>query len=88
MTRRLLVIISDRLSTLVHKGEVTQRYYNPGNVFEEVHILEINDDRPEAAAVQPMVGDATLDLTNNEIVDLFQMLFEKVGMEMGERSNI
>jgi hypothetical protein len=23
------------------------------------------------------VGDAALDLTNNEIVDLFQMLFEK-----------
>ncbi len=64
MTRRLLVIISDRLSTLVHKGEVTQRYYNPGNVFEEVHILEINDDRPEAAAVQPMVGDATLVIHN------------------------
>ncbi len=35
-----------------------------------------------------VVGDATLDLTNNEIVDLFQMLFKKAGMEMGERSNI
>lgn len=64
MTNRLLVIISDRLSDLVRKGEVTQRYYNPGDVFDEVHLLQINDDRPDPAAVQPMVGDARLLIHN------------------------
>jgi hypothetical protein len=43
---------------------------------------------PSYQKFELVVGDATLDLTNNEIVDLFQMLFEKAGMEMGERSNI
>src|SRR2546430_2260721 len=64
MPNRLLVIVSDRLSDLVHKGEVTARYYNPGSVFQEVHLLQINDDRPDGAAVQPMVGDARLFIHN------------------------
>lgn len=61
---RLLVIVPDRLSDLVRKGEVTERYYNPGNLFRDVHILMTNDDRPDAAGLQPMVGDARLHLHN------------------------
>lgn len=63
-TKKLLVIISDRLTDLVRKGEITARYYNPGNLFEEVHILMTNDDRPEASVIQRMVGSATLYLHN------------------------
>ncbi len=61
---RLLVIIPDRLSDLVRKGEVTERYYNPGELFREVHILMTNNDRPDPAAVQKMVGGARLVLHN------------------------
>jgi glycosyltransferase involved in cell wall biosynthesis len=61
---RLFVVIPDRLSLLVSKGEVTPRYYNPGNLFREVHILMTNDDRPDPAGVQPMVGDAKLTIYN------------------------
>jgi glycosyltransferase involved in cell wall biosynthesis len=64
MTRRLLVIINDRLSDLVRKGEITPRYYNPGELFEEVHILMTNDDRPDREAVQETVGKAALVLHN------------------------
>jgi glycosyltransferase involved in cell wall biosynthesis len=56
--RRLMVIVPDRLSGLVAKGEVTARYYNPGDVFDEVHLVLVNDDRPDPAKVQPMVGRA------------------------------
>ena len=61
---RLFVIIPDRLSLLVSKGEVTPRYYNPGNLFREVHIILTNDDRPDPAGVQRMVGDAKLAIHN------------------------
>jgi glycosyltransferase involved in cell wall biosynthesis len=61
---RLFVIVPDRLSALVSKGEVTQRYYNPGNLFREVHLFMTNDDRPDPAGVQPMVGDARLAIHN------------------------
>lgn len=64
MYERLMVIIPDRLSSLVGKGEVTSRYYNPGNLFREVHVVMTNDDHPDPAAVQKMVGDAKLFLHN------------------------
>ena len=64
MSKKLLVCIGDRLSALVAKGEVTDRYYNPGDLFDEVHILMTNDDQPDPAAVQKMVGQARLYLHN------------------------
>jgi len=62
--KTLLVIIPDRLSALVEKGEITARYYNPGNLFDEVHILMTNDDKPNLADVQKTVGNAELYLHN------------------------
>jgi glycosyltransferase involved in cell wall biosynthesis len=62
--RRLLVIIPDRLTVLVNKGEVTARYYNPGELFDEVHLLLTNDDRPDPATVQKTIGRARLFLHN------------------------
>ena len=61
---RLIVLISDALSELVVKGEVTERYYNPGDLFREVHIVLTNDDRPARGDVQPMVGSAELHIHN------------------------
>lgn len=61
---RLMVIVPDRLSDLIRKGEVTERYYNPGELFREVHLVLANDDRPDLAGVQPMVGAAQLHLHN------------------------
>ncbi len=60
----LLVIVPDRVSEFVNKGEVIRRYYNPGNLFSEVHILMTNNSRPDPAAVQAMVGDARLEIHN------------------------
>lgn len=64
MNKRLLIISSDYISAWVKKGEVVPRYYNPGNLFDEVHIMMTNDDRPDPRLVQPMVGDAKLFLYN------------------------
>lgn len=57
---RLVVIINDRLSELVKKGEITPRYYNPGELFKEVHILTVNEDEVDVDAVQQTVGSAIL----------------------------
>ncbi len=57
---RLLVIIPDRLTALVEKGEVIPRYYNPGNLFDEIHILSTTDDAADVERVRPMVGAARL----------------------------
>ena len=61
---KLLVIIPDRLSALVRKGEITPRYYNPGNLFREVHLLMTNADQPDPRDLQTTVGTAKLVLYN------------------------
>lgn len=61
---RLLVIIPDRITEILDKGEFQPSYYNPGGVFDEVHILMTNDDRPSPEAVQHTVGKAKLFLHN------------------------
>jgi len=61
---RLAVIVPDRLSLLLSKGEITERYYNPGNLFQEVHLIMTNDDKPPQEKLQTLVGDARLVLHN------------------------
>jgi len=58
--QRLMVILPDRLSDLIAKGEITARYYNPGEFFKEVHLVVTNDDRPDLKVLQKAVGDAKL----------------------------
>jgi glycosyltransferase involved in cell wall biosynthesis len=57
---RLMVIVPDRLSDLIAKGEMTPRYYNPGELFKEVHLVATNDDRPDLDALQKAVGNAKI----------------------------
>ena len=62
---RLLVIVPDRVSEILAKGEYQPCYYNPGEVFDEVHILMTNDDSPSLADLQRTVGRATLFVHNH-----------------------
>ncbi len=62
--KTLLVIIPDYITEIIKKGEYPDRYYNPGELFDEVHILMTNDDRPDPAALQRTVGSARLFLHN------------------------
>lgn len=61
---RLMVIVSDRLSALATKGEITPRYYNPGEMFREIHLVLTNDDQPDPHIVKKMVGEADLYIHN------------------------
>lgn len=62
--KRLMVFINDPLSEIIRKGEITERYYNPGNLFQEIHIWMINRDTPDPRLLQRMVGNAELHIHN------------------------
>lgn len=62
--RRLLVVIPDRITEILDKGEFAPRYYNPGDFFDDVHLVLMNDDRPDPGALQAIVGNATVTLHN------------------------
>ena len=61
---RLLVIVPDRISDILIKGEYQPGYYNPGEVFNEVHILTTTDDCPSLGQLQRTVGSARLFVHN------------------------
>ena len=61
---RLMVLIPDVLTSIINKGEVTWCYYNPGDLFKEVHLVLCNDDKPDIAKTQKMVGNAKLFIHN------------------------
>lgn len=67
MTKKLVVIVPDRISDLLNKGEVTARYYNPGDLFDEVHLVLTNNDQPDIEKLSPMVGRATAFVHNIDV---------------------
>ena len=60
--RQLLVVTAAPLSEILTKGEVIPRYYNPGDVFDEVHLLFLNNDKVAPSALQSMCGRATVSI--------------------------
>ena len=63
-SKKLVIILSDKITNIINKGEITNRYYNPGNVFEEIHFLILNDDKPDLNKLQIMVGSAKIFIYN------------------------
>lgn len=61
---RLMVLVPDRISDILVKGEYQPNYYNPGELFDEVHIVTTTDDRPDLAQLQRTVGRARLHVHN------------------------
>lgn len=59
-----MVIVPERISEWIAKGEVIDRYYNPGDMFDEVHLVLLNDDEPDPAAMTRMVGRAAVYVYN------------------------
>ncbi|MDP7255003.1 MAG: glycosyltransferase family 4 protein [Planctomycetota bacterium] len=58
--RRLVVIPGDQIFKYYEKGEIKARYWNPCGLFDEVHILSLNESDIEPEKVQALVGDAEL----------------------------
>ena len=56
----LLIVLSDSLSDLQKKGETITRYYNPGDLFNEVHFLLTYEDHPDIPTLQYTVGSAKI----------------------------
>ncbi len=62
MTKRLLVFPNDPLILYVNKGEIKPRYYNPGNLFDEIHCITFTDQEADSHSVQPLFGNASVQL--------------------------
>jgi len=59
---QLVVLMPEAISEWIRKGEVIDRYFNPGDLFEKVHVVICSDDTPDLEALQRLVGTASLSL--------------------------
>lgn len=60
MPRKICVFPNDPLRAYHRKGEVKDRYFNPLNMFDEVHVISPYDDDVQPEQVQTMAGDAAM----------------------------
>ena len=56
--RRILVIPNDPLYRYAAKGEVKERYFNPENFFDEVHVLSLADEDNSLETARIMAGNS------------------------------
>jgi hypothetical protein len=54
------VIADGSLRIALEKGEIKERYWNPGDVFDEVHVLTLEDDDIKPEQVQAVAGRGRL----------------------------
>lgn len=61
---KLCVFPNDPIISYYKKGEIKERYYNPMNFFDEVHIISFTDKDIEESKVKTLVGSALLKIHN------------------------
>jgi len=58
LSLKLCVFPGDSMRTFYEKGELKPRYYNPGNVFDEVHFITFTKKEIEPNKIKIVVGNA------------------------------
>jgi glycosyltransferase involved in cell wall biosynthesis len=53
---KVCIFPNDPIISYYEKGEIKERYFNPGNIFDEVHIVSFTDSDIEEEKVQKIVG--------------------------------
>ena len=57
---KLCIFPNDPIIAYYEKGEIKDRYFNPNNIFDEIHIISFIDADIEEEKVQKIAGTAKL----------------------------
>jgi glycosyltransferase involved in cell wall biosynthesis len=57
---KLCVFPNDALESYLKKGEIKSRYFNPKNLFDEIHVISLFDSDTSPEKVKDIAGDANL----------------------------
>ena len=55
---KALIFPNDPLAAYLKKGELKERYFNPNNVFDEVHFVTFYNDECTVEDIQKTIGKA------------------------------
>ena len=59
---KLCVFPNDPLKSYLEKGEIKERYFNPNNLFDEVHVISPIEKDVNEEQVKSLVGNAKLSI--------------------------
>ena len=57
---KLCIFPNDPIIAYFEKGEIKERYFNPNNIFDEIHVISFIEKDVEESKVQKIAGDAKL----------------------------
>ena len=60
--KRLVVLPADPLYKYVEKGEIKKRYWNPCDIFDEVHVISLSSRDVEPEQVRELAGRARFEI--------------------------
>lgn len=58
--KKIAVFPNDPIIAYYNKGEIKERYFNPNNLFDEIHVISFSENEIEASKVQELAGEAKL----------------------------
>lgn len=61
-SKKLLIIVPDSLRDLANKGELIDRYYNPGDLFTDILLVSTSSDTTNISNIQKLAGNAKLEI--------------------------
>jgi glycosyltransferase involved in cell wall biosynthesis len=83
---KICIFPNDPIKAYFEKGEIKNRYYNPNNLFDEVHFISLTEHDIEESKVQKLVGNANMKIhsvgkislmnRNKEIKKIFEIIKE------------
>jgi glycosyltransferase involved in cell wall biosynthesis len=77
MPRILCVFPNDPLSAYYKKGEIKPRYFNPKNIFDEIHVISLFDSDENEEKVKDVAGSAKLKIHVIGKTNLFNLKSKK-----------
>jgi len=72
--RRLCVFPNDPIVSYYKKGEIKDKYYNPNNFFDEIHMISFIEQDIDESQVQNIVGNAKLKIHSVGVVNFRKRL--------------
>lgn len=67
---KVCIFPNDPIISYYNKGEIKERYYNPNNFFQEIHIISFIEKDVEESKVQILAGNAKLKIHSVEKISL------------------
>ena len=72
---KVLIFPNDPLIAYLEKGELKDRYFNPNNIFDEVHFITFADKECKVKDIQKTIGDAKGYIYRFDKLSIFDMFF-------------